>query len=119
VYKYLRDWRKSALRAWLILYAPVRSQCDHLYGIETSVKCYCDLTAYFLQPGPLTSRSSSPAHCGSILCFKGRMRTQPNLLAEARCLRSEPAAMAAVAVGRLVSPIASFSPAHYGSTLGQ
>jgi hypothetical protein len=47
------------------------------------------------------------------------MRTQPNLLAEARCLRSEPAAMAAVAVGRLVSPIASFSPAHCGSTLGQ
>ena len=68
MYKYWRDWRKSALRAWLILYARVRVQSNHLYCIETSVKCYCDLTAYFLQPGPLTSRSSSRAHCGSILC---------------------------------------------------
>ena len=83
------------------------------------MRCCCDLTAYFPQPGPQTSRSSSPAHCGSILCQYGRMRTQPNLLAEARSLRSEPAVVATVAVGRLVSPIASSFPAHCGSTLCQ
>jgi len=32
----------------LILYARVRVQSDHLYGIETSVKCCYDLTAYLL-----------------------------------------------------------------------
>jgi hypothetical protein len=68
MYKYWRDWRKSALRAWLILYARVRVQSDHLYGIETSVKCCYDLTAYLLG-----------------CCFVRIVRWQPLLLQTAAC----------------------------------